>query len=263
MNRAYPLQDITDTLLQTPPARVEKKQPVQEQVSCILPFYNEGSRLFQVLESICEIPYLKEIICVDDGSSDHIGHLIKTHLPWIKLLSLPANEGKAAAVRQGLRLATSELILLIDADLHGIKKTEIENSIKAMYQFPGIDMIILRRMNAPWFVKMNRSDILLSGERIIRKSDLTTILKDPVQGYELEVATNKYMQENGKNAHWMPSSAINIPKMKKNGIWTGLLKEIQMFVNIVLYLGVISSFKQIVSFCTKKLEMKEVSVLAK
>lgn len=243
-------------ILENPPKQKHKKiTPYSAHVSCIIPFYNEGPRLLTVLNILSNIQSLREIICVDDGSSDQIGDIIKKNHPAVTLITLSENQGKTAAIRHGLKQAKYDTVLLIDADLSGINQKEIENSLKAMYQFPELDMIILRRVNAPWFVKMNRSDILLSGERIIRKAELINILLDPIEGYQLEVAINKYMQKNDKKVHWMPSSATNIPKMKKIGFWEGLLKEIYMFTNIVLYLGFFTSIKQMLSFCNKKLEM--------
>lgn len=61
-------------------------------------------------------------------------------------------------------MATNAQILLMDADLQNINKEEIITAVNAMHHHPYIDMIILRRMRAPWFVKMDRGDILFSGK---------------------------------------------------------------------------------------------------
>lgn len=221
-------------------------------VSCIVPFFNEGVRLFTILQILSSNTFIDEIICVDDGSTDHMGQLVEHFLPRVHTVRLSSNSGKTSAIRSGMAQAHGDIIFLIDADLSGIHAYEIENALKAMRTNRDIDMIILRRIYAPWFVKFNRSDILLSGERFIRKEHLVKILEEPIKGYELEVAINRYMQQNHKRVHWMPSSAVNIPKMKKNGIWKGLLREIRMFTGIVLYLGIAASVKQIRSFCSKQ-----------
>ncbi len=54
-------------------------------------------------------------------------------------------------------------------------------------------------------------------------------------GYQLEIAINVYMQENGKNVCWMPSSAENTFKTKKVGLFNGLIKEKAMFAHIIAY----------------------------
>ena len=140
---------------------------INAHTSCIIPFYNEGYRIFQVLEVITQINSISQIICIDDGSTDNTADLIAENWPAIELIRLPENEGKAAAIRHGVSHAKYENILLMDADLQSIAKAEIEKAIQAIAQH-NLDMIILRRINAPWFVKFDRGDTLLSGERIIK-----------------------------------------------------------------------------------------------
>ncbi|MDB5262195.1 MAG: glycosyl transferase family protein [Adhaeribacter sp.] len=139
---------------------------INTQVSCIIPFYNEGYRVFEVLEVVTQVKSITQVICIDDGSTDNTAQLIQDHWPTVELVRLPQNKGKAAAIRHGLQKAENENILLMDADLQSINKEEVEKAIRAIAR-QNLDMIILRRINAPWFVKFDLGDILLSGERIV------------------------------------------------------------------------------------------------
>lgn len=90
------------------------------QLSVIIPVYNEESTIAEVIERVAaiEIPLEKEIIVVDDGSSDRtceILQLKQNNLAY--LYKTPVNIGKGAAVRIGLTLVTGDIILLQDADL--------------------------------------------------------------------------------------------------------------------------------------------------
>ena len=114
-------------------------------------------------------------------------------------------------------------------------------------------MIIFRRLYAEWFVKMNRGDVLLSGERIVRRADLLDILKEPVEGFQLEVAINQYMQQRGRRVRWVPWSATNTYKMDKHGPLEGFLKDVQMYADILLYIGLKSYFRQVATFARKPL----------
>ncbi|HYG38144.1 MAG TPA: glycosyltransferase family 2 protein [Cytophagales bacterium] len=228
----------------------------QPGVSCIIPFYNEGLRLFSILNVVTELDSVSQIICIDDGSTDDTSRLIKAKWPEIEVLRLEENEGKSQAVKHGLKLVKNEVILLLDADLQDINKIELENAILPMLLNPHIDMIILRRVNAAWFVKIDRADILLSGERIIKKKDLDEIFKNQVNGYQLEIAINTYMQQGNKNVQWTAWSARNTYKTKKCGLIYGIIKEIQMFISIFSYAGISNFFKQFTSFAKKELEVE-------
>ena len=168
--------------------------------SCIIPFYNESTRILPVLKIITEVPMISQIICVDDGSTDSISETIRKLYPNIILICLARNSGKATAIQEGLEAVVNEYVLLMDADLKKVKEYEISAALNAVSQHD-IDMLILRRMNAPWFVKIDRSDVLFSGERILKRIDLAAILTRNVVRYQLEIAINIYMQENGKKVY--------------------------------------------------------------
>jgi len=100
------------------------KNEAQIFLSIVIPAYNEEKRIGQNLQTIKD--YLKriairaEIIVVDDGSSDSTAAISTKALqdwPEAKVVSLPENRGKGAAVREGVLKARAEFILFTDADL--------------------------------------------------------------------------------------------------------------------------------------------------
>jgi dolichyl-phosphate beta-glucosyltransferase len=94
-------------------------------LSIIIPAFNEEDRLPKTLESIREFfaqdrqnLSLRELIVVDDGSTDGtstIAEQWKNRLP-IQIIRLHKNQGKGAALRAGVMAASSDLVLLYDAD---------------------------------------------------------------------------------------------------------------------------------------------------
>ncbi len=216
--------------------------------SCVVPFYNEGSRILNVLRVLKDVDKVSQIICVDDGSDDLASIWLARDYPLVTLIHLGENRGKTAAVKAGLELVQNEYVLLLDADLDSLESNEISAAINTITNTPQLDMIILRRLNAGIHSKLNRGDILYSGERILRRDDLKTILSQPARGYQLEVIINKYMKDNLKAVYWMPSSARNTYKISKLGLVDGMKAEIDMVVQILACHGPKEYFEQYSQF---------------
>lgn len=221
------------------------------QTTCIIPFYNEGVRIFGVLDTITRIDHISQIICVDDGSSDCTADLIAQKFPQIEVVKLAENQGKTAAIRHGLKHARQEYVLLMDADLQLVDQQEVTFALQAIETYD-IDMIILRRINAPWFVKMDRGDVLFSGERVMKRTDLEKVLHENVCRYQIEIAINNYMLEHDKTVFWVPSSAFNTFKVQKMGLIDGFIKELDMFFDIILFAGLQNYFRQVTTFARKR-----------
>ena len=89
-------------------------------LSVIIPVYNEKSTISEVIEKVSavELPIEKEIIVVDDGSTDGTVEILQTNSVKLTHTYLtPINIGKGAAVRIGLTLIKGDIILIQDADL--------------------------------------------------------------------------------------------------------------------------------------------------
>ena len=186
--------------------------------ACLIPFYNERNRILKVLDQVVKIEAIDEILCVDDGSTDGTAEIIKEYYPNLKILRNSKNLGKTETVIVGLQQVKEEYILLLDADLRKVNYKEIQDAVVKIQANEDVDMVVLRRVNAPLFIKLVRGDVLLPGERILRKVDLQKILEDKLDkpsGFQLEYAINQYMMVNHKNVYWMPSSALNTYPMQK------------------------------------------------
>lgn len=219
--------------------------------SCIIPFYNEKKRIGAVLRQVVQVKNISEIIAVDGGSTDRGYDFVRENFPQIKLLKIEKCLGKTETVREGVKHASGDYVLLLDADLVGLKKQELEHVITNVIGHPEIDLVILKRTNTPFSSRIVRSDLVFSGERIMRKIDLDKILSLRLTKYQLEIATNKYMTKNKKRVYWFASSNENTPKVNKTGLISGLLGELKMKINVISY-DPIGYWWQILFFCRKR-----------
>ncbi|MFH0913013.1 MAG: glycosyltransferase family 2 protein [Candidatus Omnitrophota bacterium] len=87
-------------------------------LSVIVPVYNEAKTIRQILEKINSVPVDKEIIVVDDGSSDGTEKVLgDIKYNNVKIMHHTSNRGKGAAFLTGLSHAEGELTIIQDADL--------------------------------------------------------------------------------------------------------------------------------------------------
>ena len=87
-------------------------------LSIIVPVYNEHATVANLLERVLSLDIDKEIVVVDDGSTDGTREVLtEFERESITVLHHPENRGKGAAVRSGLERATGEYVIIQDADL--------------------------------------------------------------------------------------------------------------------------------------------------
>ncbi len=102
-------------------------------LSVIVPVYNEKDTILEVIERVQGVSIDKEIIVVDDGSTDGTREILQQmQLPSphsyplrgedtgggdIKVILKEQNKGKGSAVREGLKHAKGDVVIIQDADL--------------------------------------------------------------------------------------------------------------------------------------------------
>ena len=93
---------------------------VTAKLSVVIPVYNEVDTLREIVERVQQVDIEKEIVIVDDASTDGSGELattISSGADNVKLIRHERNRGKGRALRTGFAQATGDFVIVQDADL--------------------------------------------------------------------------------------------------------------------------------------------------
>jgi glycosyltransferase involved in cell wall biosynthesis len=174
-------------------------------VSIIIPAFNEGRNIGEVLRRIAKIglPLDKiETIVVDDGSSDDtVKEAAK--FPFAKLVCHERNQGKGAAIQTGAEASTGKVIVIQDADLEyppehipqlvkPILTGEVDivfgSRFKGNHQSMTMSHLIGNRilsLAASFLYSVSITDVM-TGHKAFRREILNSF-KLKSQGFEIEV----------------------------------------------------------------------------
>jgi glycosyltransferase involved in cell wall biosynthesis len=88
-------------------------------LSVVIPVYNERRWLPELVRRVRAVPVPKEIVIVDDCSTDGTRDLLRDldGRDDVRVVYQPVNRGKGAAIREGIKRATGDVVLVQDADL--------------------------------------------------------------------------------------------------------------------------------------------------
>jgi len=152
------------------PSLAPKRQ--LKKLSVLVPIYNERWTVADVIRAVAaiQLPVEREIVAIDDGSTDGSGDVVEGlmgEIPELRLIRQVRNGGKGAAIRRGIEAMTGELAVIQDADLEynpadlpRLIQPLLENQADAVFgsRFAGS----VRRCLPFWHGQINRTLTLLS-----------------------------------------------------------------------------------------------------
>jgi glycosyltransferase involved in cell wall biosynthesis len=96
-------------------------------ISVVMPVYNEAGTVESVIRRVLAVPFSKQVIVIDDGSTDGTREILsKVEHDDLEIVLLGQNCGKGFAVRQGIGKSRGEAVVIQDADLEYLPE-EIPN----------------------------------------------------------------------------------------------------------------------------------------
>lgn len=213
-------------------------------ISALVCAYNEAERIGRVLETIAGHPLFGEILVVDDGSTDATAAIVRKY-PSVKLISYPVNRGKTYALARGIAAARCDHLMLLDADLAGMRGADIEALARPVLTGRADVSLSLRR-NSLKVYRLMKLDFV-SGERVLPRALMAGLVEDMMElpRWGGEVFINQLIIEQGLRVavvDWRNVS--HTPKGQKVGAWQGVLGELGMVGDALRLLSPLGVVKQ-------------------
>lgn len=198
---------------------------VFETAAVVIPVFNEGERIFEVIDAACNSDHTKEVIVVNDGSTDNTANLLR-RLDNVTVLTHPQNKGKGETMDTGMRLVQDrgyDGAVFLDGDLHGIKPSHVDQLVEPLKiedSYMSIGYLGLRKAVLKKAV-LNRWGAL-SGQRAIRTEVWDLLNNQDKHGFNIEAALNVRLRKHNLH-HTIARVALegvsHVGKLQKEDSW--------------------------------------------
>lgn len=136
-------------------------------ISILMAAYNEEDRIIEALDGIKLQHYSGplEVIVINDGSTDATAALLQANrdnFPWLKVVNLPVNGGKSAALNRGFAQSSHTLIITLDADSY-LFEDSLQCIVERYMEDPQntravAGTVLVRNSRASWITKAQEWD---------------------------------------------------------------------------------------------------------
>lgn len=158
-------------------------------ISVIIPAFNEERTLPSVVEIVKSWGKAADIFVVDDGSTDQTTASVRQFAPEVTLIRHAKNQGKAAAMVDGIMKSRGDIIMFLDADTVGLTHKDLDAMVTPVVSGK-TDMVLgaARFWSAGKFEPFTS----LTGQRVTRRKYLVPHLSAMRGlGYGVELFLNK------------------------------------------------------------------------
>lgn len=201
-------------------------------VTAIIAAYNEEKTIGSIIDVLKEVPFIEQIVVVSDGSTDRTVDIAREKN--VEVVELLHNIGKGGALYRGLEYIRTEVVLLLDADLLGLRKEHVEALIQPVLSDEAdvtIGVFEEGRFATDFAQKIAP---LLSGQRAIKAKILQNIPDMEVSRYGVEVAINRYLKKNGVRVKLTRLSGLtHVMKEEKLGLVKGFKERVKMYWEVI------------------------------
>ena len=201
-------------------------------VTAIIPAYNESKTIGDVLRVAKSVPLIDEILVISDGSTDDTADIARNY--GIHVIELFENSGKSEAIKTGLLASSFDTILLLDADLMGLKADHIYDLLTPVINNEYDMTVGIFKSGRKVTDLAQKIAPNLSGQRALKKSLLEKIKEIDLTSYGLEVALTKLTDNNSYRVEEIYLHDVtHLTKEEKMGVLHGFSSRMKMYWDIV------------------------------
>lgn len=176
-------------------------------VSAIVPVFNEEKTVKSLINTLLKSPFIDELICINDGSSDRSLEILENFKDKIILINLKKNRGKGNALSLGIKKAKGEIVIFFDADLVNLSNKHIKTLLSPLLknETEAVLGYLIRKENVPAIFSN------LTGQRAYYRKDLLLLLK--------EMSNSRFGVEVLLNDHFKNKKVIKTPLINLIGLY--------------------------------------------
>ena len=201
-------------------------------VTAVVAAFNEASRIGRMLEILTTFEGFREVVVVDDGSTDDTAEAA-SEFP-VTVLEVTPNQGKGHAMDVGVAHASTDVIFFADADIVGLTHDMIEETISPVVD-GSCEMFILMRNRKIYLLHRIMAFVpLLGGERALTKHLWDILPARYKDRFRIEAGLNFYAVHYGSGLKFRVFKGISqTTKEAKFGFWDGIRRRFAMFSEVL------------------------------
>lgn len=205
----------------------------QISVTAIVPAFNEEKTIAGVLKTLNSVKEVDRVIVVSDGSTDKTVETARK--AGVEVLDLQDNLGKGGAVKAGLDVTATDIILLLDADLIGLESRHVMLLLNPVIAGRADMTIGLFEHGRGVTDLAQKVAPFLSGQRALKKSIFDEISDLDISRFGVEFTLHRYAEDaNLRIEEVVLEDLSHVMKEEKMGIWKGSAARIKMYWEIFM-----------------------------
>lgn len=234
------INSLVDEGIDHPNTVSNKERPgspgeIRSRTIAIIPAFNEGKTIGNVVSVLKGVPLIDDIIVVSDGSTDSTAEVAKEL--GVKVIEFVENRGKGGAMRAGLDCTVADVILFLDADLLGLTTSHVYDLIQPVLEGKAEMTVGIFGKGRVATDLAQKVAPYLSGQRAVRRSLLENISGMDMARFGVEVALTRHIEDSGiKVKEVILEDMSHVIKEEKLGVIKGLAARAKMYWEIVMFL---------------------------
>ncbi|MEI6308037.1 MAG: glycosyltransferase [bacterium] len=202
-------------------------------IACLIPAWNEERTVAQVVRTCLDCPLVEDVVVISDGSTD--GTAQEAAQAGARVIIRERNGGKDRALQDGVMATEAGLLVLLDADLLGLRPEHVSALIEPVVAGRAQTTLGVFRYGG-WQTDLSQNlTPFLNGQRCLtRQLWLDAITPYLGVGYGMETVLSRHIHTHGLRLERVPIEGVGqLRKEQKVGWWRGLLWRMRMYREIL------------------------------